>query len=115
MDAMIFSGGCDIDPVHYGCAHEPGCGRIDPRRDQTELALFDLVLARNIPVLGICRGVQLLNVAPRRHAEAGHLRPSRLGDLGRSHLARRAPFARLAAGGALGKPHRARQQLPPSG
>ena len=63
MDAMIFSGGCDIDPVHYGCAHEPGCGRIDPRRDQTELALFDLVLARNIPVLGICRGVQLLNVA----------------------------------------------------
>ena len=63
LDAMIFSGGCDIDPVHYGCAHEPGCGRIDPRRDQTELALFDLVLSRNIPVLGICRGMQLLNVA----------------------------------------------------
>ena len=43
MDAMIFSGGCDIDPVHYGCSREAGCGRIDPRRDQTELALFDLV------------------------------------------------------------------------
>ena len=63
MDAMIFSGGCDIDPVHYGCSRESGCGRIDPRRDQTELALFDLVFGRNIPVLGICRGIQLINVA----------------------------------------------------
>ncbi|HIQ83096.1 MAG TPA: type 1 glutamine amidotransferase [Candidatus Pullichristensenella stercorigallinarum] len=62
LDAMIFSGGCDVDPVHYGQAREPGCGRIDPRRDQIELALADLVLGRNIPVLGICRGLQMLNV-----------------------------------------------------
>ena len=62
LDAMIFSGGCDVDPVHYGQAREPGCGRIDPRRDQIELALADLVLGRNIPVLGICRGIQMLNV-----------------------------------------------------
>ena len=62
LDAMIFSGGCDVDPLHYGQAREPGCGRIDPRRDQIELALADLVLGRNIPVLGICRGIQMLNV-----------------------------------------------------
>ena len=62
LDAMIFSGGCDVDPVHYGQAREPGCGRIDPRRDQIELALADLVLGRNIPVLGICRGLQTVNV-----------------------------------------------------
>ena len=63
LDAMIFSGGCDIAPVHYGQIRAPECGRIDPRRDQIELALADLVLGRNIPVLGICRGIQLLNVA----------------------------------------------------
>ena len=63
MDAMIFSGGCDIHPVHYGQALRPDCGRVDARRDRIELALADLVLSRNIPVLGICRGVQLLNVA----------------------------------------------------
>ena len=75
MDAMIFSGGCDINPVHYGQALEQGCGRVDARRDQVELALADLVLSRNIPVLGICRGAQLLNVVLggtlRQHIE-GH-------------------------------------------
>ena len=99
MDAMIFSGGCDIDPVHYGCAREPGCGRIDPRRDQTELALFDLVLARNIPVLGICRGVQLLNVAlggTLKQDISGH-RVSETSDDPIWHDVRLSPGSQLAA------------------
>ena len=99
MDAMIFSGGCDIDPVHYGCAHEPGCGRIDPRRDQTELALFDLVLSRNIPALGICRGVQLINVAlggTLKQDISGH-RASETSHDPIWHDVRLSPGSRLAA------------------
>ena len=89
-------------PVHYGCAHEPGCGRIDTRRDQTELALFDLVLSRNIPVLGICRGIQLLNVAlggTLKQDISGH-RVSETSD--DPNLARRAPRSGFAIGRAHG-------------
>ncbi|NLF28090.1 MAG: gamma-glutamyl-gamma-aminobutyrate hydrolase family protein [Clostridiales bacterium] len=63
LDALLFSGGGDIDPCHYGQRREALCSRPNPVRDQLELALADLVLGRNIPVLGICRGMQLLNVA----------------------------------------------------
>lgn len=98
LDAMIFSGGCDIDPVHYGQMREDGCGRIDPRRDQIELALADLVLGRDIPVLGVCRGVQLLNVAlggTLRQDIAGH-RVDENSNEAVWHGVRLAPGSRLA-------------------
>ena len=63
LDGIVFSGGTDVDPVHYGQAHDPLCERVDRRRDRMDLALMDLVLARSLPVLCICRGMQLLNVA----------------------------------------------------
>lgn len=60
---IIFPGGVDIDPVHYGEAPHPNLGQVDPTLDQAELMLGRWALADNLPLLGICRGAQLLNVA----------------------------------------------------
>lgn len=63
LDALILAGGCDIDPASYGQApHARTLGTV-PARDRTELALAREALARDMPLLGICRGMQLLNVA----------------------------------------------------
>lgn len=63
LDGAIFAGGVDVHPRHYGEAVEAGCGDIDERRDEIELNLMPLLLARRLPVLGICRGCQVINVA----------------------------------------------------
>jgi len=64
IDGIIFSGGLDLSPIVYGEAPLPGMGLIDPDRDKHELKLGKKVLYEmDIPVLGICRGMQLLNVA----------------------------------------------------
>ncbi len=63
LDGLIFSGGVDVDPKYYGQEKEPGCGSINPVRDELELRLFELAAGRRIPILGICRGIQLINVA----------------------------------------------------
>lgn len=61
---ILFTGGCDIHPLHYGRPEDlPLCRETDERRDALELALVDLAFDRKIPVFGICRGQQLLNVA----------------------------------------------------
>ncbi|MBQ4451265.1 MAG: gamma-glutamyl-gamma-aminobutyrate hydrolase family protein [Clostridia bacterium] len=62
LDAMLFSGGVDVDPKCYGAEREPECGEPNPMRDQLELALLDILMARCTPILGICRGFQLINV-----------------------------------------------------
>lgn len=63
LDGLIFSGGGDIDPAIYqGVAH-PTIYNIDPERDRSEISLAQLVLTTNIPVLGICRGLEVLVVA----------------------------------------------------
>jgi gamma-glutamyl-gamma-aminobutyrate hydrolase PuuD len=60
---LVFSGGGDIDPEIYGAeAHEETEG-VDPRRDEAELALVGAALERDMPVLAVCRGSQVLNVA----------------------------------------------------
>ena len=61
-DGIIFSGGGDIDPAYYGEKKDPGCGVIDIDRDRYEFLLTEHFLANNIPFLGICRGIQLMNV-----------------------------------------------------
>ena len=89
IDGLLLPGGLDIAPDEYGADVEPGCEATDPERDAFELSMLRAALDRNIPVLGICRGLQLLNVALggtlRQDIEAGAPgRPHRaaLGSLG---------------------------------
>jgi putative glutamine amidotransferase len=63
VDGLVFSGGGDIDPAVYGGSSHPSISRVDPERDAFEIALARKVLRKDTPVLGICRGSQLLNVA----------------------------------------------------
>ena len=63
LDGVIFSGGHDVDPSHYGQKKLPVCGPVIPERDRTELGLFAFARRRGMPILGICRGIQLINVA----------------------------------------------------
>ena len=63
VDGMVFSGGSDLDPELYDEEpHEETFG-IVPERDRAELALLEAALARDMPVLAVCRGSQVLNVA----------------------------------------------------
>lgn len=62
-DALLFAGGGDIAPAHFGAAPHPQLGTIEELRDEVELALARRAIADRKPVLGICRGIQLLNVA----------------------------------------------------
>ncbi len=63
LTASIFSGGSDIDPELYGHEAHPETTDVVRERDDAELALLVAALARDVPVLAICRGSQLLNVA----------------------------------------------------
>jgi putative glutamine amidotransferase len=63
IDGLILSGGSDIDPASYGADRHPETGITVPERDRTEVALARRAIERDLPVLGICRGMQLLNVA----------------------------------------------------
>lgn len=60
---ILFTGGPDIHPARYGEQTLPACGTIVPERDAMEEALLRAALAADKPVLGICRGIQVLNVA----------------------------------------------------
>ncbi|HEX3948095.1 MAG TPA: gamma-glutamyl-gamma-aminobutyrate hydrolase family protein [Acidimicrobiales bacterium] len=63
VDGLLLTGGGDIDPACYGATRRPETGDADAERDASELALVAAALDRRTPVLGICRGAQLLNVA----------------------------------------------------
>ncbi len=60
---LILAGGGDVDPVHFNEEPQPGLGEITPDRDRFEIMLIKAALKKNLPVLGICRGAQVLNVA----------------------------------------------------
>jgi len=63
LDGLVFSGGGDVDPGAYGAeAHDEVRG-VNPKRDEAELELLREVLQRDMPVLAVCRGSQVLNVA----------------------------------------------------
>lgn len=63
LDGLLFSGGEDIDPSWYGEEKHEKCGSIDDARDHYELMLFKKATDMNLPILGVCRGLQLVNVA----------------------------------------------------
>ncbi|MGC9538001.1 gamma-glutamyl-gamma-aminobutyrate hydrolase family protein [Streptomyces sp. UG1] len=63
LDGLVIAGGPDVEPVRYGAQREPRTGPPARERDAWELALIDAALAAGLPLLGICRGMQLLNVA----------------------------------------------------
>jgi putative glutamine amidotransferase len=71
-DGLCLTGGGDIDPARYG-ADNVASTEIDEARDATELAILERALTRDVPVLGICRGFQLINVHLGGSLEQHHL------------------------------------------
>ena len=83
LDALILAGGADVDPASYGAERHPETKHTVPERDAFEIALARGALDRDIPLLGICRGMQLMNVArggtleqhlPESHGHHDHRR-----------------------------------------
>ena len=100
LDGLILTGGGDIAPGRYGESPHPRTTRVSVPREAAELELLDAALDARLPVLGICRGMQLLNVARggtlRQHLpeDSGHApEPGTYG----SHPVRLAPGTRLAS------------------
>src|SRR5579862_5285165 len=99
LDGLLISGGCDLNPRRYGQAPHPKTQQPDDARDELEDRLLGEALARDLPVLAICRGMQLFNVhhhgTLEQHVE-GHEKPA--SDL---HNVTVAPETKLA--GILGE------------
>ena len=63
LDGLLLSGGPDLDPGYYGEEPIPELGATIPEWDALEMALLGMALQRRMPIFGICRGMQILNVA----------------------------------------------------
>lgn len=63
VDALIITGGGDVDPIHYNASADPKLGPTDPQRDAADLAITRAAVGANLPTLATCRGIQVLNVA----------------------------------------------------
>lgn len=63
LDGLFLTGGVDVDPSKYGEEKQPYCGRTDPARDDVEIQMLRWSLEDKKPVLAVCRGIQVLNVA----------------------------------------------------
>jgi putative glutamine amidotransferase len=83
LDALILAGGSDMDPAAYGAQRHPATIGVNPERDAFEIALAHRAIERDMPFLGICRGMQVLNVArggtllqhlPESHGHEDHRR-----------------------------------------
>jgi len=83
LDALVLTGGVDVDPRCYGADRHPSVQASRPDRDRTELALVEAGRARDLPMLGVCRGMQVMAVAAGGRLDQ-HL-PDTLGHDG--HLA----------------------------
>ncbi|MBI5880381.1 MAG: gamma-glutamyl-gamma-aminobutyrate hydrolase family protein [Chloroflexi bacterium] len=101
LDGLLLSGGVDVHPQHYGEEVESFCGEIDPLRDATELTVTRWALADKKPVLAICRGVQMLNVASggSLHQDIESQHPDPIAHRSVSHLETEAPHTIAIAPG----------------
>ena len=63
VDGLLFSGGVDVAPSYYHQEPHPQLGEVDAGRDATEIPLLQKAVAQDMPIFGICRGIQSLNVA----------------------------------------------------
>lgn len=99
-DGLLLTGGEDVGPEHYGEAPSPKLGTVDRERDQFELALFAAARERGLPVLGICRGIQLINVAlgGTLYQDLPSERPSAVDHDPKAARTARTHHVRLAAG-----------------
>jgi putative glutamine amidotransferase len=104
VDGLILTGGEDLDPAWYGAEPSPLLSPPSRERDLFELALFAVARQRGLPILGICRGIQLINVGlggtlfqdlPSERPGAVNHRPDGARDL-RSHRVRLDPGSRAA-------------------
>ncbi|HEY5034091.1 MAG TPA: gamma-glutamyl-gamma-aminobutyrate hydrolase family protein [Candidatus Dormibacteraeota bacterium] len=86
LDGLLLPGGWDVDPALYGEKPDPKLGDIDPELDEAEIRLFKLARNEQIPVLGICRGQQVINVA-MGGTLMQHLDGHEVRAFGRKHLA----------------------------
>jgi putative glutamine amidotransferase len=105
VDGLILTGGEDMDPAWYGAEPSPQLTAPSRERDLFELALFAVARQRGLPILGICRGIQVINVAlggtlfqdlPSEHPSQINHRPDGPRDL-RTHRVRIQPGTRVAA------------------
>ncbi len=85
VDGLLLPGGWDVDPSFYGEARDENLKETDPELDATELRLFAQAREREIPVLGICRGQQVINVA-MGGSLIQHLEDHDAHAIGRKHL-----------------------------
>lgn len=98
MDGLLLSGGADLDPVRYG---QPNRGSVDiePDRDDLEAEAWSAAGAKAVPVLGVCRGFQAINVfsgGTLLQDVPGHASPAYGQGPARSHALRLVPGSRLA-------------------
>lgn len=96
-DALLLAGGGDVDPALYGAAREPETAGVREGRDRLERQLIEAFLDHGLPVLGVCRGLQILNVVlggaliqdvPRRLGERVREEHRALGGTDARHLIR---------------------------
>jgi putative glutamine amidotransferase len=86
LDGLLLPGGWDVDPALYGEKPDAQLGDVDPELDETEIRLFKEARAKEIPVLGICRGQQVINVA-MGGSLIQHLEGHEVRAFGRKHIA----------------------------
>lgn len=103
LDALVIAGGSDVDPARYSAARHPRTESPAIARDAWELALIEATLERRLPLVGICRGMQLLNVAlggtlvQHLPEVVGHEAHAPLAGVFGEHSVRLTPGSRLAS------------------